>query len=763
MERLERKKVLLALGLFLKRALPKASISLLPGPLQGLLEAVDGAYREASNDPRVRVHEFAGVLAEGAFGDEERELVAERVVRAVLGLDPASLRTTDLRKVRRMLFPEPPFPEEGLNQLAYRVAEEFLRWYFSDPEVFAQVGSGALEVLDRRFSELVEEREREREAERLRIWDDVVGPLSMPPPDGLGLSVRVLSAKFGLVPFSTLPLFDVILKRVESGSGVAVLQVEGPGGIGKTRLLQEVGRELIARGWRGGVLRRGADLERMRRLFEQAEAPLFFLVDYAGTRVRQVRELLSAAAGVGWERPLAVLLAERYPLEEELRSKLLRDEDRVGLDAWLWARGVRLECYELGPLDRATAVQVYEEALQALAEFAGGLPPEVGEPPPWDRPLYLALDALLRLAGRESEHGVRKDRLLEDALNYERSRWHRFLENIDGTDWKRAVEALDLLVAAVVLAGGLSRRETAELRRHNPLHDYGELGASVENAAFSALGDAQGERLLGLEPDPVADALLGRVGTERLRPLTRALLEVFFSALEEEALFSRVEAVLAVLERVGIGERDELGLLRPWEFFLAHALSTLGPGVFDRAARLLQKADPNHPLLVRPVHLVLAGATVLRAQAAGDLPGLAWSSGILGNLLAALGRHEEALGVTGEAVEIRRALAEQNPGAYRPYLATSLGLLSHILRDLGRDEDALGSAREGIQLLTTHFLRFPQAFGALMSLLLREYTSTVSKLRPPMDRSLLCPLLEAKDWLWPEPVEWLREVCERSE
>ena len=71
------------------------------------------------------------------------------------------------------------------------------------------------------------------------------------------------------------------------------------------------------------------------------------------------------------------------------------------------------------------------------------------------------------------------------------------------------------------------------------------------------------------------------------------------------------------------------------------------------------------------------------------LPDLASSLNNLGNRLSALGRREEALQASDEAVRIRRRLAAQRPDAFLPDLATSLNNLGLRLSDLGRREEAL--------------------------------------------------------------------------
>jgi CHAT domain-containing protein len=76
--------------------------------------------------------------------------------------------------------------------------------------------------------------------------------------------------------------------------------------------------------------------------------------------------------------------------------------------------------------------------------------------------------------------------------------------------------------------------------------------------------------------------------------------------------------------------------------------------------------------------------------------GLAMALNNLGIALGDLGRYEEALEAHREAVELFRALARENPGAYRGGLARALNGLGVALRNLGRYEEALGAFQEAV-------------------------------------------------------------------
>ena len=74
-----------------------------------------------------------------------------------------------------------------------------------------------------------------------------------------------------------------------------------------------------------------------------------------------------------------------------------------------------------------------------------------------------------------------------------------------------------------------------------------------------------------------------------------------------------------------------------------------------------------------------------------DLPAALAS---LGLTLSRLGRAEEALAITGEAVSLYRGLTDTDPAAYRSLLAKTLATYSGILLDLGRLDDAQHAREE---------------------------------------------------------------------
>jgi len=103
------------------------------------------------------------------------------------------------------------------------------------------------------------------------------------------------------------------------------------------------------------------------------------------------------------------------------------------------------------------------------------------------------------------------------------------------------------------------------------------------------------------------------------------------------------------------------------------------------------------------------------------LPDLAMSLNNLGNALSELGRREEALAATKESLEIRRKLAKKNPDAFLPDLAMSLGAHGSVLHGMERHKEAAESFEEGLRLLVPFLQKAPAAFSRLGTGLLRNY------------------------------------------
>ena len=130
----------------------------------------------------------------------------------------------------------------------------------------------------------------------------------------------------------------------------------------------------------------------------------------------------------------------------------------------------------------------------------------------------------------------------------------------------------------------------------------------------------------------------------------------------------------------------------------------LDPGVhraYDQARGWFQALHralpaPDRTLALRDFEAAVYRAWADAAGRADAVEDRAIALGMTGCALSALGRREEALQATQEAVAHYRELALKNPSAFRPDLARSLNNLGAMLSELGRREEALQATQEAV-------------------------------------------------------------------
>jgi tetratricopeptide (TPR) repeat protein len=151
-----------------------------------------------------------------------------------------------------------------------------------------------------------------------------------------------------------------------------------------------------------------------------------------------------------------------------------------------------------------------------------------------------------------------------------------------------------------------------------------------------------------------------------------------------------------------------------WSYFWAHAVDG-GPAGIDRLRELSQSNPAFLPNLaaalnnlgiryselgrreeaLQPTEEAVRIRRELSQSNPAFLPNLAAALNNLGIRYSELGRREEALQPTEEAVRIRRELSQSNP-AFLPDLARALNNLGATYSDLGRREEALQPTEEAV-------------------------------------------------------------------
>jgi tetratricopeptide (TPR) repeat protein len=534
--------------------------------------------------------------------------------------------------------------------------------------------------------------------------------------------------------------------------------VHAPAGLGKTRALIEIADELTStHGWLAGFVPRdirGAGRELSEGALERLilaggdAAGLMLIVDYAESRQDDVvwlaDRLIQRAETL--KKPARLVLLSRGSGEwwKELVVKTQSLQFLCGLGA---------EAYDEIEIPEVISVRdrrkLFEASVKAFLPHRIALAPDAGELPPptddlvqaletdddYDRPLAVLIAALLHVAGV----GLAQDRrgmvgLLDRILGLEYEHWDKALKIRElpireQPNWQAAIKNG---VAQVTLVGRTDSAPAAEkLIARDPLFDNARnIDVPSVRHALSAIFPGENDGLVGLEPDLVGEHHVADVATAALvdaciawsgedRTQRQHILTVLNRATRAEhgAKASRAAAQLDRLVRTqaaGLGgDLVKVALETPGRLLgLCPALVAQLGSLGEPALAALDAELPLQSLTLMELSLSVAKrrAELARklagaADAAADVPPdmrenvlnhLASRVGTLGIRLSNLGRREEALAASQEAVDTHRRLAQTRPDVFLPYLAMSLNNLGMVLTHLGRREEALAASQEAV-------------------------------------------------------------------
>jgi nucleoside phosphorylase len=573
----------------------------------------------------------------------------------------------------------------------------------------------------------------------------VEGTGAAPPQNNPG---TLLNARYEIVPF-----LDALRSRElallaswcdDPSPAPSVRVFTGPGGAGKTRLLLEWCRRLRLRGWVAGFLPN--DANEYFATLDARSTPSLLVLDYAEARFDQLEALLKH---LGSRRVSAVTAPCRVALLARQGGEWLAslqgqsDEANELLGA--------ADPIALTPLPVATPLRetIFTTAAQAFAARLGrsapGAAPDLSDPR-FEHPLYVHLAALAAVEGRTLE----PDRLLTDTVDHE---YHRFWKKAQGEVRSSAFErAAFRLVAALTLRGRTARHDLATLDTQvrgpsterkaptgsDPFHELvAELYPSSPEIGAGHVG--------GLEPDLLGETLVRRVLSA---PTTEP---PFLEQVAQGVGEAEIATMMQVLGRIDlrapeVTERWLVAFLAndcahralpAWQAALALAEDSAHARLGQLLAQQLAKGPP-YPEIAQAIEHQLPEHTVsLRELAFWATRSLLQALPVtevtlaerarlqsnLGGRLSALGRHEEALLATHEAIKHYRALATVRPDSFLPNLAKSLTSLGKQLSELGRREEALSAGREALSLFIRFFQVRPGVVRKSFTSGLRAYTS----------------------------------------
>ncbi len=298
-----------------------------------------------------------------------------------------------------------------------------------------------------------------------------------------------------------------------------------------------------------------------------------------------------------------------------------------------------------------------------------------------------------------------------EAARWEREtqRFHSLFEASSSAQREQAVVALALLGAADTGAAAQLLRRVPELR-DVPEGLIRQLCRWVGHLYPTVPGELSGVEV-EIRPHLLGDWLLvDRLAADQ--ELARALLADPTPEQRQRALRMLVRAAEAVPEAVPL--LSQL-VVSAFPVLLQSAIDLIratGPGNarLDAAAAgwvaydtlpadVIETLDNRLPEWALPrTRLAVGHLMVDLARPQSNQPDLAAALGNLGNRLGALGRHDEALDATTEAVSLCRRLAADDPDRHQPNLAAALNNLGNRLGALGRHREALDATTQAVDL-----------------------------------------------------------------
>ena len=556
----------------------------------------------------------------------------------------------------------------------------------------------------------------------------------------------LLRPEHGLVPFlGRQSVIDHVTGWCHDPAGSPLMLVTGGGGSGKTRLGREACVRMLVAGWDAGL---ADDQRRDGAATDRLERPTLLVVDDADLSTGLICALIGYLRRDDASPPARLLLLSRAT--GAWWDQLVRQQELYGNYTVL-----DLDRHPVPSADRA---EHFRRASIAFATYSGSHAPPA-EPPPapeladpaYAEPLLIHIAALLRTldtpatpppgSGAEADQSARL-RLLRALCERERTRWYQLGGQLP---WNHDLPLVDHVVALATLTAAASLSAAMSLLAALPNQaEVTRLGAEALAVWAHRLYAGPGY-WNPVRPDLLAEQQLA--DTPQLSVLTAAAARLAASQPWEADVLAQL---LAELTR---GAPNQPAIRSALDELLGEALPSIvlravygdHAGLADLASLALQQAPqpalaaklaglmPEHSVRLAALAATLASQHVTHCrtntkEGPDAAERLASSLHDLSLRLSDLGRREEALAASTEAVSIIRELAAARPETSRPILAGALNTLSILLGDLGRREEALAASMEAAGLFRKLATARPEAFRPTLAMSLNTLSNQLDGL-----------------------------------
>ncbi|MGD9486300.1 tetratricopeptide repeat protein [Streptomyces sp. TRM70308] len=527
-------------------------------------------------------------------------------------------------------------------------------------------------------------------------------------------------------------------------AAVSVRVVTGPGGQGKTRLARRLTDDLSREGWATGHLR--TDLTDYGPPPDFAPLltalPLLLVVDYAETRPRLLRDLISQLYRS--RHRVRILLLARSDGEWRTDALSAAPATRSLLKAAPVTELAPLIPHHRPPGDRLTAFTQAARDLARLLPHVPSVPAhywstlaatlqpheDLGHAR-YDNALTLHLAALVTLL----QHGPAPvdtapgEPLEQTLLDHEERFWE---DSAKAPAFKADLRTPVLCAAVAVAALCGAASEDQALRVIAEVPDLPAHMAPPAVAWLAALYPAARDRYWGsLQPDRIAEYLASRTVMDH-----RVRLPALLAAASSE----QQAQLLTVLARAAIAHYNA-GRATESEHVLSAVDTALNAVPLARhVVRTVEAALPYPSHVIAGLALRLTGALVQANERlaliqvnqrglTGDAvheSELAASLINFSNRLAGAGRRADSLAAAEQAVIICRRLAAADPAAHEPDLAGSLSNLGLRLSDAGRKTEGLATAEEAVVICRRLAAAHPAAHEPILAAALNNLGTWLS-------------------------------------